>query len=195
VLWATNTARAQGQPTEDEIFGGTAKVETAPAVRASPAPLEPSTVTATATATDTGTGTGISTGADARDDLNLGDPKAATRFSADVAPEDPLKIGGQVYWRVMSTGGQGQYPQNWGLSAPALLDVFMDARPNDRVRAFALGRMLYDPTLPPNGTTSSPLSNASAGSVQGGDSTSASLFGQQTSTRCGCVSTCCTRYS
>ena len=180
-LLVASGAEAQGQPSEDEIFGGVGKVEmdtgTATATATTTATT---TVTATATATDTGTGTGTSVGADARDDLNLGDPKAATRFSADVAPEDPLKIGGQVYWRVMSTGGQGQYPQNWGLSAPALLDVFMDARPNDRVRAFALGRMLYDPTLPPNGTTSSPASNVSAGSVQGSDSTSASLFGQQT---------------
>ena len=63
----------------------------------------------------------------------------------------------------MSSGKQGQYPQNWSLSAPALLDVYMDARPNDRVRAFVLGRMIYDPTLPPNGTTSSGTGSASAG--------------------------------
>ena len=74
-----------------------------------------------------------------RDDLNLSDPRAATRFSAEVAPEDPLKIGGQLYWRAMSTGQQGQYPQNWSLRTPALLDVYMDARPNERVRAFGLG--------------------------------------------------------
>jgi hypothetical protein len=95
-----------------------------------------------------------------------------------VAPADPLKIGGQLYWRAMSSGGQGQAPQNWSLSAPALLDVFMDARPNDRVRAFALGRMLYDPTLPPNGTSSA-SALASAGTVQGSDSVN-SLFGQAT---------------
>lgn len=132
------------------------------------------TATATTTGTDTGTGTGTS--ADARDDLNLGDPKAGTRFSADVAPEDPLKIGGQVYWRMMSTGRQGQEPQNWSLSAPALVDVFMDARPNDRVRAFALGRMFYDPTLPPNGSTAG---STISGSAQGNDSLS-SAFGQPT---------------
>ena len=87
-----------------------------------------------------------------------------------------MKIGGQVYWRVMSTGRQSQYPQNWSLSAPALVDVFMDARPNERVRAFALGRMSYDPTLPPNGTTTSASSTVS-GSAQSNDSLS-SAFGQ-----------------
>jgi hypothetical protein len=109
----------------------------------------------------------------------MGDPNAGTRFSADVAPDDPLKIGGQFYWRVMSSGKQGQYPQDWSLSAPALLDVFMDARPNDRVRAFVLGRMSYDPTLPPNGTTTSTSINASTTSAQGSDSVSG-LFGQAT---------------
>jgi hypothetical protein len=111
--------------------------------------------------------------------LNLGDPKAGTRFSAEVAPEDPLKIGGQLYWRMMSSGKQGQFPQNWSLSAPALLDVFLDARPNDRVRAFVLGRMSYDPTLAPNGTTSTGTGGVSAGAIQGGDSLSA-MFGQST---------------
>jgi hypothetical protein len=111
--------------------------------------------------------------------LNLGDPKAGTRFSAEVAPEDPLKIGGQFYWRVMSSGKQGQFPQNWSLSAPALLDVFLDARPNDRVRAFVLGRMSYDPTLPPNGTTSSGIGSVSAGTAQGSDSPT-SILGQAT---------------
>jgi len=171
VLLVAGVARAQGQPSEDEIFGGAGKGESATATATATA-----TTTATTTSTDTGTGTGV----DARDELNLGDPKAGTRFSAEVAPEDPLKIGGQVYWRVMSSAGQGQRPQNWSLSAPALLDVFMDARPNDRVRAFALGRMFYDPTLPPNGTSASTVSAASATSAQESDSTSAALFGQQT---------------
>ena len=169
ILLYAGAARAQGQPSEDEIFGAAEKVDSATATATT-------TTTATTTATDTGTGTG--TGIDARDDLNLGDPKAGTRYSAEVAPEDPLKVGGQVYWRVMSTGRQGQYPQNWSLSAPALVDVFMDARPNDRVRAFVLGRMSYDPTLPPNGSTTSTGGTVS-GSAQGNDSPS-SAFGQQT---------------
>ena len=45
-----------------------------------------------------------------------------------------------------------QAPADWSLSAPSLLDLYLDARPNPRVRAFILGRMSYDPTLPPNGS-------------------------------------------
>jgi hypothetical protein len=174
-LLVAGEAQAQNQPSEDEIFGAAGKGESATTgTGTATATATATTPTTTATTTDTATGT------DTRDDQNLGNPNAATRFSSEVAPEDPLKIGGQVYWRVMSSGGQGQRPQNWSLSSPALLDVFMDARPNGRVRAFALGRMSYDPTLPPNGTSSSTSSAASATSAQESDSTSAALFGQQT---------------
>jgi hypothetical protein len=174
VAGMASTAVAQERPTEDEIFGAAGKSETDTGTGTATTTAT-TTATATATATDIGVGTGI----DARDELNLGDPKAGTRFSADVAPEDPLKIGGQLYWRVMSSGKQAEYPQNWSLSAPALLDVYMDARPNDRVRAFVLGRMSYDPTLAPNGTTSTGTGGVSAGAIQGGDSLSA-MFGQPT---------------
>jgi hypothetical protein len=166
------SARAEERPAEEDMFGGAGQTATATATATA-------TTTSTATSTATGTGTETGTAVDARDSLNLGDPNAGTRLSADVAPDDPLKIGGQFYWRVISSGQQGKAVQNFSLSAPALLDVFMDARPNDRVRAFVLGRMIYDPTLPPNGTTTS----AASGAVGGGasDSTSlSSVFGQQT---------------
>ncbi len=162
VLFA-GTAVAQERPADDEIFGGTGQGEkSAPATTPATATTTTTTTTTATTTTDTnaragavgGTGTQTGTPVDSRDTLNLGNPEATPRLSASVAPEDPLRMGGQFYWRAMSTGRQGQWPQNWSLSAPALLDVYMDARPNDRVRAFVLGRMSYDPTLPPNGTTS-----------------------------------------
>lgn len=159
------TAWAQ-RPSDDDIFGGGGEGASA----------------ATATATATGTTTSPSTTTtpptttarepvggeaktDARDTLNLGNPEAATRFSAEVAPSDPLKIGGQLYWRVMSTALQGSKPQDWGMSAPALVDVYMDARPNDRVRGFVLGRMSYDPTLPASGSSGSGASGTTSDSL------------------------------
>jgi hypothetical protein len=160
VMLGAGAALAQGRPSDDDIFGS----PNAPAATATAT----ATSTGTATATSTATGTESATSAspaptvDARDELNLGDPNAATRFSTEVAPSDPLKVGGQVYWRAMSTGKQGQYPQNWSVSAPALLDVYMDARPNDRVRGYVLGRMSYDPTLAPNGSTSGTTGSATA---------------------------------
>lgn len=151
------------------------------------------TITLTMTGTTTATGTAIAPGTatapaattpsgsdkgDVRDELNLGSPDAATRFSSEVAPADPLKIGGQIYWRVMSSGKQGQAPQNWTLSAPALVDVFMDARPNDRVRGFVLGRMFYDPTLPAT-ASSAALASGGGSSAQSQDFLG-SATGQQT---------------
>jgi hypothetical protein len=88
-------------------------------------------------------------GAESSRDIDLlGDPNGATRLSDQTAPEDPLKIGGMFYLRAISTARQGQAIDDWSFSAPSLLDVYLDARPNDRVRGLVLGRMLYDPSAP-----------------------------------------------
>ena len=151
-------ALAHGRPSDADIFGAPSE----PATTAAATATSTSTASETATATSTSTGAAPAGPVDVRDELNLGDPNAGTRFSTEVAPSDPLKIGGQFYWRAISTGKQGQYPQNWSVSAPALLDVYLDARPNDRVRAYVLGRMSYDPTLAPNGSTSANAGSATA---------------------------------
>jgi len=87
----------------------------------------------------------------------LGDPNAGPKLSQDVAPDDPLKIGGQIYLRALynNPGGQnfvklanGNPGQYTTFSAPSLVDAYFDARPNDRVRGFVLGRLFFDPTLP-----------------------------------------------
>ena len=199
-IFLAGTARAQDRPAEEEMFGGARQGETAGTATSTTTSTATDTATATATATATTTTTATSTtthtstpaagapATDSRDVLNLGNSTAGPQLSTDIAPEDPLRIGGQLYWRLMSTAGQGQNPRNWGLSAPALLDVYMDARPNERVRAFVLGRMFYDPTLPPNGTTAASsgsgtptnVVSTSGSSVQSSDSTSANLFTQPT---------------
>jgi hypothetical protein len=113
--------------------------------------------------------------------LNLGGTEAAPRLSAEVAPEDPLKIGGQIYLRAQSSAQQGQSAGNWTLSSPSLLDAYMDVRPNDRVRGFVLARTIFDPTLP--ATASTGLSTTSSGSQggfsSGGTASLSSLFGVQ----------------
>jgi hypothetical protein len=58
--------------------------------------------------------------------------------------EDPLKIGGQIYLRAQGQWQQDVPPADWTLAAPALVDGFMDVRPNDRVRGFLLTRLQYD---------------------------------------------------
>ncbi len=91
-------------------------------------------------------------GGDARDEAVLG-AAAGSQVSAETAPEDPLKLGGMFYLRAQSTALQGQAPKDFSLSSPSLVDAYFDARPNDRVRGFVLGRMQFDPTLPASAST------------------------------------------
>jgi hypothetical protein len=58
----------------------------------------------------------------------------------------------------VTSAAQGQALGDWRFSSPNLTDVYLDVRPNDRVRGFVLGRMFYDPTLPPAGTPTGPIS-------------------------------------
>ena len=62
--------------------------------------------------------------------------------------DDPLRIGGQLYLRLQAQSQEDVAPGDWPLVSPNLLDVFLDARPNDRVRAFALGRLAHDAVVP-----------------------------------------------
>ena len=156
-------ARAEDRPSEQDIFGGAASTPTptpspgAPAaptpttapsspVTGAPGPPSPAVAAppAAAPASEAAGGT-------ARDQELLSGSNDAKFLSDYVAPENPLQIGGQLYLRMQTTARGGQAPADWSLSAPSLLDLYLDARPNPRVRAFILGRMSYDPTLPPNG--------------------------------------------
>ncbi len=178
-LLAGGAARAEERPDEEALFGGSSSSPPAGSAGAGAATgTSTSTTTATTAAAPVPASPAPASGEDARDETILGDPNAAARFSSGVAPEDPLSVGGQLYWRVLAMAGQGQSPPDWALAAPALLDVYLDARPNERVRAFVLGRMFYDPTRPLSGASGSAL--ATGTSAQSSDSTSANLLGQAT---------------
>jgi hypothetical protein len=58
--------------------------------------------------------------------------------------EDPLKIGGQVYLRFQVFSKECADPKDWTTLSPNLVDLFLDVRPNDRVRGFALARTNYN---------------------------------------------------
>lgn len=68
-------------------------------------------------------------------------------------PDDPLRIGGQAYWRASVAAKEGMPPSKWDLALPGLLDAYFDARPNDRVRGFVLGRLIYNPAVGGNSST------------------------------------------
>ncbi len=120
-------ARAQGRPDEDALFGGVPDA-------GAPAPREGRT------------GTGPA-GAAADESRGLESTPSSDAFASGRVKEDPLKIGGLFYTRAFLQAAQDQPFNQSRLSLPTLVDAYLDARPTDRLRAFVLGRMTYDPFL------------------------------------------------
>lgn len=79
-----------------------------------------------------------------------GDEPAISHTSLLSLEEDILAIGGQVYLRLVHNIQEGEDFEDNPLSMPNLVDLYFDARPNDRVRAFVSGRLKYDPTIDPD---------------------------------------------
>jgi hypothetical protein len=162
VLVIQAQAQAQGQdperPSEAEIFGAPPPAEEPASEEPEAEPLPPGAPPA-ATAPEQRpapppAGTPVPpphTPETERDEAifpSLGLPDPGLAPSVEAAPEDPLRVGGLFYLRAQSLGLQAQGPEDWSLSTPALLDAYLDARPNERVRGLIVGRMLFDPTLP-----------------------------------------------
>jgi len=112
------------------------------------------------------------------DDFFGNSPTVAAKPDAFVRGDtvaDPLQMGGTYYqqWNAQFQDGGSLGSTPW--SAPLQLDVFLDARPNDRLRLFVNSRLLYDPTKDPNGN---PTQGSSSSLVQselsGGTTTAAS---------------------
>ncbi len=73
-------------------------------------------------------------------------PVEATSIDAALDRADStLAGGGRLWWRVAGVVPQGvKDAGDVALTAPSLLDLFVDARPNDRVRAYARARVNWD---------------------------------------------------
>lgn len=110
------------------------------------------------------------TGAESRDEAILGG-ESRPMFDSPLPPEDPLSIGGQLYLRAQTRSFEGVSLGDSAFNLPTLLDVFFDARPNDRVRGYVLGRMTYDPTVSGN------RPQLSATEAASGSASLTSLFG------------------
>lgn len=99
-----------------------------------------------------------------RDEAALTGPAAKSKFDTAEVLKDPLKIGGNLLMFGQGYFQEGRAFLDSSFSAPMILDVFLDARPNDRVRAFATGRLQFDPTYPlGDGSSTSSASSALAG--------------------------------
>jgi hypothetical protein len=176
-------ARAEDRPSEQDLFGGssTAPATPTPAPAATTAPPSPVTgapgpPAPAVSAPPAAAPAAEAAGGTARDQelLSGNDSKFLSDY---VAPENPLQIGGQLYLRMQTTASGGQAPALWSLDAPSLLDLYLDARPNPRVRAFILGRMSYDPTLGTNNPVPATGQGASNGAfTSAGSPTGFSTF-------------------
>jgi hypothetical protein len=154
-------------PPEPAPSAGTAAAGTpAPDATSSPAVAAPIPPAAPAVPL----GAAPPTAADSRDELVLGS-ESKPMFDSPLPPDDPLSIGGQMYIRAQTRSYQDQSLGNSVFNLPTLLDVFFDARPNDRVRGYVLGRMTYDPTVSGN------RPQLSATDSETGSASLSSLFG------------------
>ena len=80
-------------------------------------------------------------------DIFSGDGGSSDCGVFDTVRDDPLAIGGQLYMRLGATiFDRGSFGEQT-LSMPNLLDIYLDARPEERVRGFFSGRLSYDPTI------------------------------------------------
>ena len=69
------------------------------------------------------------------------------KVSTPDTKERTFTIGGMAYLRLQSfVLSEGAFEKQ-RFMMPNLLDVYLDARPDARVRAFVSGRMLFDPTV------------------------------------------------
>lgn len=96
-----------------------------------------------------------------REDALFGDPddssstpvKDTTSKELEIAEKlaqasERLAIGGFLFMRADYAIPESGDWESYRLRAPQLLDLYLDARPTDRVRAYARARYLYDFTIP-----------------------------------------------
>lgn len=149
---AGGTAAQSGADVRDEagMFGGTSGAETESAATLPGAGAD-------------GPSAGTQDG-DGRDDALLSGGSARSRFDTAEETSDPLKVGGTLLLSGQAFVQDGTRFRDVFFSAPSILDVYLDARPNERVRAFAAGRLQYDSTRGAQGSTS-PLAALSVGTT------------------------------
>lgn len=87
-------------------------------------------------------------------------------FASGDVVENPLQIGGIFYQQMVISSYQDVRFKNTPLFFPLQVDGYMDARPNDRLRAFIRSRLLYDVTRDPFSNSTSKSSVVSIPTVQ-----------------------------
>ncbi len=164
-------AQAQDRPSEADLFGGPADgsdggapsdAGSAVAVdRPSEADLFGGSDTS---ASDAGSFSSPSLLPPDRDTAQLSGPAAQSKFDTDEVKSDALKIGANLLMTGQVFARENIAFKDQSFSAPFVLDTFMDGRPNDRLRAFGVARLQFDPTRPlSTGAASTSTATATAG--------------------------------
>jgi hypothetical protein len=86
--------------------------------------------------------------ADEREDALFGSEYGGLEIGTnewDLLTKDRLQIGGMLYLRYTAAGYDGGDGWDPATTMPNLLDLYVDGRPNDRVRGFVKGRLRFDP--------------------------------------------------
>lgn len=82
---------------------------------------------------------------------------------------DRLALGGNLFVRLEYRVLEEGEPSDFALVSPNTLDLYLDARPVDRVRTYVRARLAYDPTaVTSDGTDSTELTDPNAGASLGG---------------------------
>lgn len=155
------------RPSEDAMFGGTETPSDAPQRPSEDAMFDSPATETQLPGKEVEPSTEVKSD-DARGDEVLSGPAAKDKFSTGELVDDPLKIGGQFYLRYFANSVENTQFKNITFSSPNLLDLYLDGRPNDRVRAFARFRLRYDPTYDPNARSSFQAFGAALGAASSG---------------------------
>lgn len=115
-------AEGSGEALEDEMFGGGEE-----------------------SGTDTNSSTVGGSGDDMAARLAEMDRGVTADYSASFA--DTMAIGGRLFMQVIQSIREDNDINSADLSSPNLLDVYLDARPTDRVRTYVRGRVTHDFTV------------------------------------------------
>lgn len=133
LAWASSAAAQDTADREAEMFGAPAEARRDDQILGAPAETR-------------------------RDDQILGTPETPAPAKGPINPGlDALTIGGRLWLRLDAYVFDETDADAQRIGMPNLLDVFLDARPVDRVRAYASARLIYDPTVPAVADDADPL--------------------------------------
>lgn len=164
IVLAALGVQAQERPDEGDMFGAPDAVADGGA-----APVERPSDDAMFGSDAPSADAGLTLTPETRDDSELAGPSIQSKFDTDEMKADTLKVGGNLLISAQSFARENVAFKDQSFAAPMVLETFLDGRPNDRLRAFAVGRLSYDPTRPAS-TGSAASSTTPASSSTGGAS-------------------------